>query len=119
MPTPRPIIAPTVGATSGTDTTWPSSETRLSPQMSPKIAATIGSAIAVTVPKTRTRISIAAAIPMISEVLPSGLEIFVPSCPPASTCTPLPSAGSAALSRIASASSTETSPSAVDGSMVE
>ena len=28
-------------------------------------------------------ISIAAAIPMISEVLPSGLEIFVPSWPPA------------------------------------
>ena len=66
--------------------------------MRPKIAAAIGSTIAVTVPKTTTRISIAAAMPISSLVLVSGLEILVPSWPPASTCTPVPSAGSAAAS---------------------
>ena len=66
--------------------------------MRPQIAAAIGSTIAVTVPKIRTRISIAAAIPISSEVLLSDFEIFVPSWPPASTDTPLPFTGSSAAS---------------------
>ena len=90
MPTPRPIIVATVGATSGTATRWPSSETMLRPQMSPKIATAIGRTIAVTVPKTTTRMSIAAAMPMISLVFASALEIFVPSWPPASTARRCP-----------------------------
>ena len=49
---------------------------RLRPQMSPKIATAIGSTIAVTVPNTRTRISIAAARPTSSLILVSGLEIL-------------------------------------------
>jgi hypothetical protein len=118
MPTPRPIIVATVGATSGTATRWPSRETRLSPQMRPKIATAIGTTIAVTVPKTRTRMSMATPMPMTSLMCASGLEILEPSWPPASTWTPLPSAGSAAVSRISSASSTDRSPSAVDGTMV-
>ncbi len=64
--------------------------------MRPKIAAAIGSTIAVTVPKTRTRISIAAAIPISSEVLLSDFEILLPSWPPASTETSVPFTGSSA-----------------------
>jgi hypothetical protein len=62
--------------------------------------------------------SIAAAMPAISLVFVSGLEIFVPSWPPASTWTPVPSAGSRAASRMTSASLTDMSPSALDGSTV-
>ena len=38
MPTPRPIIVATVGATSGTEKTWPMSEIRLRPVMTPTMA---------------------------------------------------------------------------------
>src|SRR3954454_7918240 len=82
MPTPSPIIVATVGATSGTETTWPSSEIALSPQISPKIATATGSTIAVTVPNTMTRISIATAMPTRSLVLPARWKSLVPSWPP-------------------------------------
>ena len=90
----------------------------LSPHASPTIAAAIGSAIAVIVPNTRTRISIAAQIPISSLISVAGSVILSPSCPPASTCTPVRCAGSAAVSRIASASSTARSPRAVAGKTV-
>ena len=79
--------------------------------MRPKIATAIGSTIAVTVPNTSSRISMAMAMPISSLLFASVSVILPPSWPPASTCRP--SAGSAAVSRIASASGTDMSPSAV------
>jgi len=81
MPTPRPIIVASVGATSGTSTTWPNSEMMLSPVARPKMATPIGSAIAVTVPNTSTRIAIAfgslwaTVLPLFTAVLALGCGI--------------------------------------------
>ncbi len=64
MPTPRPIIVPSVGATVGTSTTCPSSPIALRPATTPMIATVIGSDIATAVPRASRRIAIAAAIPI-------------------------------------------------------
>jgi hypothetical protein len=109
----------TVGATSGMDRTWLSSWTMLRPQSRPKIATKIGRTIAVTVPKTRTRMSMAAAMPTSSDVCVSGLESLLPSWPPASTCTPASAAGSRAASSMSCACSFVRSPRATDGTTVE
>ena len=55
-----------VGATLGTSTTWPSSLISASDATRPSTAVTIGSSIAVTVPKANSRITTAAARPIAS-----------------------------------------------------
>jgi hypothetical protein len=57
-------------------------------------------------------------MPISSLISVSGFESLVPSCPPASTETLVPSAGAAAASRIFSASGSEVSPSGLDGTTV-
>ena len=70
MPTPSPIIVASVDETSGTSAMCPSSLMIESDTASPKIAVTMGSAMAVAVPNANSRITIAAAMPM-SSLLPS------------------------------------------------
>ena len=72
-------------------------------EASAKIAVTIGSSIAVTVPNVSVRITIAARIPTSSLDSVAGLETFLPSWPPVCTSRPAAFAGFAAASMIVSA----------------
>ena len=63
MPTPSPIIVASVGATLGTSATCPSRRMIASALTRPRIAVTIGRAIAVAVPNANRRITIAAPMP--------------------------------------------------------
>ena len=85
MPTPRPIIVASVGATVGTVITCPSSLMIASASVSPMIASRIGSSIEATVPNVNDRITIAAQIPISSLISVEGFETFWPSWPPVST----------------------------------
>jgi hypothetical protein len=98
MPTPRPIIVASVGATVGTVMTWLRIWTMESVVASPRTAVAIGTSIATAVPKVNVRITIAAMIPTSSLDSVDGLDTFRPSCPPVSTCRPAASAGLAAAS---------------------
>ena len=66
MPTPRPIIVASVGATVGTALTCPTAVIRASVVKRPRMAVMIGSAIAVAVPKASRRMITAAASPTAS-----------------------------------------------------
>ncbi len=79
MPTPRPIIVARVEATLGTWTTCSSRRMIESEQARPRIAEKIGSTIAVAVPKAKSRITIAAAMPIASLAPVSGLESAWPT----------------------------------------
>jgi hypothetical protein len=76
MPTPRPIIVASVGAMLGTVRTCPSIRTIASVVASAMIAVRIGTNIAVTVPKVKVRIAIAAMIPTSSLDSVAGWETF-------------------------------------------
>ena len=79
MPTPRPIIVASVAATPGTSSTCSSSLMIESAQASPMIAETIGSIIAVAVPKAKSRMITAAISPISSDFSVDGLESWLPT----------------------------------------
>ena len=110
MPTPRPIIVASVGATEGTAMTWPSRPIAESPTASAKAAVTIGVPIAIRLPKTSARITIAETLPMSSLSPVSGDESTEPIDPPTATSMPAFVAGCVA-SRIAWASRSVMNPS--------
>ncbi len=113
MPTPRPIIVASVGATVGTVSAWPSMRMIASVASRPKIALRIGSSIETTVPNVNARMTIAATIPISSLDSVAGLETFCPSCPPVSTSRPAVFAGFAP-SMICCTSSSESDPGLTD-----
>ena len=78
MPTPRPIIVASVGATVGISTAWPASAIAQSEMTSPRIAVVIGIAIATAVPNVSSRITIAAAIPTTSLECVAGCDTTWP-----------------------------------------
>ena len=96
MPTPSPIIVAKVGATVDTVIAWLKIWTIDSVEASPRIAVTIGSSIATTVPSANVRITIAAMMPISSLVSVDGLDTFWPSWPPVCTWIPAAWAGLAA-----------------------
>ncbi len=79
MPTPRPIIVASVGATVGTVATCPSMRMIASVASRPKIALRIGKSIETTVPNVNVRMIIAAMIPISSLDSVAGFETFWPS----------------------------------------
>ena len=79
MPTPRPIIVASVAATPGTSRTCSSSLMIDSVQARPISAPTIGSIIAVAVPKANSRMITAAIRPISSEFSVDGLESWLPT----------------------------------------
>jgi hypothetical protein len=89
-------MIPSVGATSGTFITWPSSPIRLRPVTTATIAVAIGNGIAAAVPNVTSRMMIAATMPTISLVPVSGFETSSPRYPPTATVIPASRAGSAA-----------------------
>ena len=113
MPTPRPIIVASVGATVGTVATWPSMRMIASVASSARIALRIGSSIDTTVPNVSVRMTIAAMIPISSLDSVAGFETFWPSWPPVCTSSPAAFAGSAP-SMILCTSSVDSSPGLVD-----
>ncbi len=96
MPTPSPIIVASVVATVGTAVAWPMAVMSARVVSSPRIAVTIGSAIAVTVPNASTRITTAAAMPIASLLSVDGRDSFWPTYPPTAGSSPALAAGSAA-----------------------
>ncbi len=64
---------------------------RMKPTTNPTRAVTIGSPIATTEPKVRSRISTAAAIPINSDSPGTDISVFVITWPPASIRSPSPS----------------------------
>ena len=100
MPTPSPIIVARVGATVDTVIAWLKIWMIDSAEASPRIAVTIGSSMATTVPNVNVRITIAAIMPISSLSSVAGLDTFWPSWPPVSTWTPAAWAGLAAASMI-------------------
>ena len=79
MPTPRPIIVASVGATVGTAVTWPMAVISARLVKRPRTAVMIGSAIAVAVPKASSRMITAAASPTASLLSVDGRESFWPT----------------------------------------
>ena len=79
MPTPRPIIVARVAATLGTSIAFSSRRMIESEIARPTIAEPIGMTIAVAVPKAKSRITIAAAIPIASLTPVSGFESCWPT----------------------------------------
>ena len=79
MPTPRPIIVASVAATPGTSSTCSSRRMIESAQASPISAETIGSIIAVAVPKAKSRMITAATRPTTSDFSVDGLESWLPT----------------------------------------
>ena len=79
MPTPRPIIVASVGATVGTSVNSPTMLISASALTSPRTAVTIGSAIAVAVPKANSRMMTAAPSPIASLMWVSGFESCWPT----------------------------------------
>ena len=77
MPTPRPIIVPSVGATLGISIAWPPRAIAQSPMTTPRIAVVIGIAIATAVPKVNSRMTMAARIPSASLAWVEGDETVV------------------------------------------
>ena len=69
---------PRVGATDGISMTWPAIPIRLRPVATAMIATAIGIAIAATVPSEISRITIAAAMPILSLFEVLGLETSWP-----------------------------------------
>jgi hypothetical protein len=78
MPTPRPIIVASVGATVGTSATWLSSVMSERPITRPTIAVTMGRPMATTVPNVNRRTSTAIVRPTASLECVSGLDTFWP-----------------------------------------
>src|SRR5215467_11654854 len=114
MPTPSPIIVARVGATVETVNAWLKIWTIDSVEASPKIAVTIGSSIATTVPNVNVRITIAAMMPISSLISVAGLDTLAPSWPPVSTWIPAAWAGLAAALMMAWASSWVSCPGLTD-----
>ena len=81
MPTPRPIIVASVGATVGTFVTWPSRPISESPTNKPNTAEMIGRPIATSVPNVKARMIIAATRPITSLLSVAGSESSVPTGP--------------------------------------
>ena len=79
MPTPSPIIVARVEATPGTCSTCSSRRMIESAQASPIRAETIGSIIAVAVPKAKSRMITAAVRPIASLTSVEGLESCWPT----------------------------------------
>ena len=79
MPTPRPIIVASVGATVGTSPTWLSGVTIDSPITRPNTAVTIGSPMATTVPKVNSSTMTAMVRPTASLEWVLGLDTFWPT----------------------------------------
>ena len=79
MPTPRPIIVASVAATPGTSSMCSSRWMIESVQARPISAETIGSIIAVAVPKAKSRMITAAIRPISSEISVDGLESWLPT----------------------------------------
>ncbi len=103
MPTPRPIIVASVGATVGTVITWPSMRMIASVEASANTAVTIGSTIATNVPNVKARMIIAAMIPINSLDSVEGVETFWPSWPPVCTSKPALLSGFDAVSMMSCA----------------
>ena len=78
MPTPRPIIVASVGATVGTSATWLISVMIDSPMTRPRMAVTIGKPIATTVPNVSSSTITAIVKPTASLECVSGLDTFWP-----------------------------------------
>ena len=76
MPTPSPIIVARVGATVGTSATWLMSVMIDSPLTRPRMAVTIGSPMATTVPKVKSRTMTAIPRPTTSLISIAGLDTF-------------------------------------------
>ena len=68
-----------VGEMLGTSVAWPTSVTRARVMTSPITAVTMGSAMAVTVPNAKIRITTAAARPIASLDSVAGFESFWPT----------------------------------------
>ena len=85
MPTPSPIIVASVGATVDTVNAWLKIWMIDSVAASPRIAVTIGSSMATTVPNVNVRITIAARMPISSLLSVDGLDTSWPSTPPVCT----------------------------------
>ena len=85
MPTPRPIITPSVVATSGMVNRFEARVTTKTPTPMPPKAVPIGRPIANTEPKAKMRITMAKARPSTSEV---GASNSANTSPPYSICTP-------------------------------
>ena len=66
-------MLPRTGAQLGTSIRWASSDIALTPTARPKIAMPIGSAVAMSDPKARNRMTAAASRPMNSPTLTAGL----------------------------------------------
>ena len=96
MPTPKPIMVASVGATSGMATKWPSRPTRPSPVSSPTMAVAIGMPAAARQPKVNARMMTAEIRPMASLRRDLVSDNRSPMAPPASTWIPALRAGSAA-----------------------
>ncbi len=76
MPTPRPIIVASVGATVETLITWLTIDTSDSVEANPRMAVRMGSSIDTSVPKVNVRITMAAMIPISSLDSVEGLDTF-------------------------------------------
>ena len=96
MPTPRPIMVASVGATSGIATKWPSRPTSPSPVTSPTTAVTTGMPAAARHPNVNARMMTAEIRPMASLRRDLVSDKRSPTAPPASTWMPALRAGSAA-----------------------
>ena len=109
MPTPRPIIVPSVGATLGISIAWPPRAIAQRPMTTPRIAVVIGIAIATAVPNVNSRITIAARIPSTSLAWVLGDDACCPRYPPAEVAMPARSAGAATATRFSACSSVSVS----------
>ena len=96
MPTPRPIIAPSVIAKSGTDMTFDSSEMMPAPMPTPNRATPMGRPIARTDPNDTMRMTMANESPISSD---SGGSNSPRAAPPTSICNPSTSAGTTSVAR--------------------
>ena len=80
-------------ATLGMSHTWPSRPITEVVIASPNAAVRIGNPIAIRLPKTRARITIAATLPSTSLSCVSGADRTLPICPPTATRIPAARAG--------------------------